>query len=226
LTHHARKTIEVYSRGFQESAVINHGINQSFFDVKPKLNKNNKEAFKVVYISNAAMYKHQWHVVEALNMLVNSGLNVELLLVGGGQGKAQELLECSLNKFDPERRFVSQLPFVNNNEIPKILSESDLFLFASSCENMPITLMEGMASGLPIVCSQRGPMPEVLQDGGVYFDPENSKSIRDAIFTVFNDKQLKSQIRMISRERASNFTWEKCAHETWSLISQIAYKNR
>ena len=50
--------------------------------------------------------------------------------------------------------------------MPEYLSKSNIFIFASSCENMPITLIEGMASGLPIACSDRGPMPEVLQDGG------------------------------------------------------------
>ena len=65
--------------------------------------------------------------------------------------------------------------------MPEYLSKSNIFIFASSCENMPITLIEGMASGLPIACSDRGPMPEVLQDGGVYFNPEDCKSIVFAI---------------------------------------------
>ena len=45
-------------------------------------------------------------------------------------------------------------------------------IFASSCESSSCVLIENMASGLPIACSNRGPMPEVLKDGGVYFDPE------------------------------------------------------
>ena len=43
------------------------------------------------------------------------------------------------------------------------------------------TLIESTCVGLPIACSNRGPMPEVLEDGGVYFDPENTQSIKRSI---------------------------------------------
>jgi glycosyltransferase involved in cell wall biosynthesis len=62
-----------------------------------------------------------------------------------------------------------------------LLLKSDIFVFASSCENMPNTLIEGMAAGLKIACSSRGPMPEVLKDAGYYFDPESPVSISKAI---------------------------------------------
>ena len=52
--------------------------------------------------------------------------------------------------------------------------DADLGLFASSCENMPNILLETMGAGLPIACSNRQPMPEILKNGGEYFDPEKS----------------------------------------------------
>ena len=73
--------------------------------------------------------------------------------------------------------FVSQKEFVANGNIPDYLARSDLFIFASSCENLPITMLEAMASGIPICCSNRGPMPEVLGREGCYFDPEVPASI-------------------------------------------------
>ena len=56
--------------------------------------------------------------------------------------------------------------------LPEHLREAELFVFASSCENLPNILIEGMAAGLPIACSRRPPMPEVLGDAGESFDPE------------------------------------------------------
>jgi len=67
----------------------------------------------------------------------------------------------------PAREFITQTGVVPPNDLATLLAEFDLFIFASSCENMPNTLLEGMASDLPIACSNRGPMPEVLRDGGV-----------------------------------------------------------
>ena len=50
-----------------------------------------------------------------------------------------------------------------------------------------------MCLGLPIACSDRGPMPEVLNGAGVYFDPENIQSIKKSIEKIIIDKELKKE---------------------------------
>src|SRR5690606_24895104 len=127
--------------------------------------------------SNAAPYKHQWHVVEAIAKARAQGADLSLFLVGGGKGAAQQRLEDAIKRHDPKGEFVKQVEFLEHAKIPAVIAEADVFVFASSCENLPITLLEGMAAGLPIACSDRGPMPEVLQDGGAYFDPEDPEAI-------------------------------------------------
>ena len=51
--------------------------------------------------------------------------------------------------------------------------KSDIFVFASNSETFGITLLEAMSQAVPIVCSNQSSLPEVLQDGGLYFDPSN-----------------------------------------------------
>ena len=85
------------------------------------------------------------------------------------EGKALKDLNKQISKSDPKKSFVKQIEFVNHDLLPGLLSNSHICIFASSCENMPNSLVEGMASGLPIACSDRGPMPEILKkDGGLY----------------------------------------------------------
>ena len=75
---------------------------------------------------------------------------------------------------DPRRTFVRPIGAGEHGQQPPgVLSKANLFIFASSCENMPNTLLEGMASGLPIACSDRGPMPETLQDRGILSMPRS-----------------------------------------------------
>ena len=69
-------------------------------------------------------------------------------------------------------------------------NDHDIFVFPSSCENMPNILIEAMASGLPIVCSDRGPMPEVLGDGGSYFNPDSIDSIVNALELTIGNKLI------------------------------------
>jgi glycosyltransferase involved in cell wall biosynthesis len=91
-------------------------------------------------------------------------------------------------------------------------------VFASSCENMPNTLVEGMASGLPIACSNRGPMPEILQDGGVYFNPESANSIAAAIEELLVNDDRRTSIARRARELAAQYSWQRCAEETWEFL--------
>ena len=131
---------------------------------------------------------------ERFRCLRSRGFDLELVLAGGGRGRAARLLEKEIADDDPAGHFVKCLGFVPHDDLPSLLAGADLFVFASSCENMPNTLVEAMAVGLPIACSNRGPMPEVLRDGGVYFDPENPESIATAIETLIRDPELRISV--------------------------------
>lgn len=112
-------------------------------------------------------------------------------------------------------------------QYPNSYSDRMFFIFASSCENLPNTLVEAMAAGLPIACSDRGPMPEVLQKGGVYFNPEDSVSIFEALKKIIENKTVRENIAEISLERSQLYSWERCARETWQYLVDIYdYKSK
>ena len=83
---------------------------------------------------------------------------------------------------------------------------------------MPNTLIEGMASGIPIICSNRGPMPEVLRDGGIYFDPENIDSIVDSVIKIINNKKLRENMVIKSANISNLYSWARCSSETLRFI--------
>jgi glycosyltransferase involved in cell wall biosynthesis len=86
---------------------------------------------------------------------------------------------------------------------------------------MPNTLVEAMAAGLPIACSNRGPMPEVLEDGGVYFDPEDPGSIAGAIEDLITDPGKRTRMAARAKELSRQYSWTRCARETFSFIVKI-----
>jgi glycosyltransferase involved in cell wall biosynthesis len=75
-----------------------------------------------------------------------------------------------------------------------------------------------MAGGLPIACSDRGPMPEVLRDGGTYFDPEDSASIADAVAGIIGDAGVRETIARRAKELSAGYSWARCAGETWTFL--------
>ena len=129
-------------------------------------------------------------------------------------------LENQIKKSDPQSEFVELKSYLPYEDIPKEHADADIFVFASSCENMPNTLIEAMAAGMPIVCSNRGPMPEVLKDGGIYFDPENFDSIAIAIEQLFENKLLRDKLAKKAELLSRRYSWKKCANETWVFLKE------
>jgi len=231
LTNYAARTIQGVTGELRRVAVIPHGVGENFKQTTPAgawLDEAGRE-IRCLYVSNAEMYKHQWMVVRAVGSLRRNGYNVSLLLVGGGMGSPQKLLDEELARIDPQREFIETRGFVHHNEIPGLLAQADLFVFASSCENMPNTLVEAMASGLPIACSDRGPMPEVLEDGGVYFDPENPDSIAAAIESIIINRDMRILIAKRAKELSKQYSWQRCKSETFgylrACIKTVSYNN-
>ena len=220
LTKYASKVIQKSTGLLNRIKCIPHGVGLNFrlLQLDHMWPNDSIEPIRCIYISNAEMYKHQWVVVQAISILRTNGHNITLQLIGGGEGKAQKLLEESINKYDPDASFVEVIDFISHNKVPEYLSKSNIFIFASSCENMPITLIEGMASGLPIACSDRGPMPEVLQDGGVYFNPEDCKSIVFAVEKIIYNHSLRKYISKRAKKLSNKYSWKRCADQTWAFI--------
>lgn len=225
LTEYARTVIQRSTGVLAHSTVINHGINEEFVQfARPRGGLSLADKVRTLYVSNAAPYKHQWHVVDAIARLRKMRVDVSLLLVGGGAGRAQERLRRAIQENDPAGEFVTQLPFADNASIPRLLADADIFVFASSCESMPITLIEAMASGIPIACADRGPMPEILSHAGVYFDPEDPETIAGAILRLISDSALRAGVSANAARLAREYTWAKCASDTWRFLYQCATK--
>lgn len=222
LTQYAAEVIQKSCGTLKNVQLIPHGISDHFRirAEESHKKKNSQEAFNLLYVSNTDFYKHQWHVVEAVEILRAQGHNVSLRLVGGGVGRPHKRLQEQIKSSDPCGKFIEALPFVPHEDIPTHHALADIFIFASSCENMPNTLIEAMAAGLPIASSNRGPMPEVLKDGGVYFDPENSQSIASALLELLVDDDLRVRLSNRAFELSSKYSWSRCAEQTWNFLGE------
>ena len=226
LTRYAANVIQQSCGSLPSIAFIPHGVGAEFKQAEqihawPKMDEH---PIRCIYVSNAEMYKHQWVVVRAIAALRKRGYDLMLTLVGGGKGRAQNLLQEEIAALDPDGMFVEQLDFLPQTALPVHLANANLFIFASSCENMPVTLLEAMAVGLPIASSNRGPMPEVLADGGVYFDPEDAESIAGAVEQIVTDEALRTRIAKRAKELSAQYSWQRCSDETFAFVADSALR--
>ena len=223
LTNYAANRIQLYTGPLKHYTCIAHGVDATFKQINPQAvwPEKKERAIECLYVSPIWEYKHQAELVRATKVLRTRGHNVTLTLTGGGNREGQALLEQEMQRTDPDRSFVQILDFVPHADIPKLIANADLFVFASSVETFGITLLEAMTIGMPIACSNRSSLPETLQDGGVYFDPQNDQSIAEAIETLIEDAPLRQRLAARAKQLAEPYSWQRCAAQTWNYIAQI-----
>ena len=210
--------------------IIPHGLNSRFIK-SPKAQHfidefDHSHPYRVLYVSIIDQYKHQWHVVEAIAALRNQGLPIVLDLVGPAYPAALKRLDQSIARLDADRQWVYYHGSINHSNIHTYYADANLGLFASSCENMPNILLETMASGLPIACSNRGPMPEILGKGAVYFNPENSLDIARALREIIESSELRTKLSQMSSQLSRNYSWSRCAEDTFKFLTEVAVRNK
>jgi glycosyltransferase involved in cell wall biosynthesis len=230
LTRYARDVIAPILKSARALAtIIPHGVEARFAraprEQLPASSYGQGRPFRILYVSIVNVYKHQWHVAEAVARLCAQGVPVTLDLVGPAYPPALARLEKTLVRLGPAARCVRYHGPVAHATLPEFYAAADLCLFASSCENMPNILLEGMASGLPVACSNRGPMPEVLGSAGVYFDPEDPEDIAGAVRTLIESAELRARLARESFARAQDFSWERCADETLGFLARVAQRS-
>lgn len=206
--------------------IINHGISKEFkkepFKQKLLSDYTFSKTFKFLYVSTIFQYKHQCNVVEAISRLRNKGLPLSLTLVGSiGQKEIGENLSEKIRLVDPEGLFITWHQNVGLTKVADFYHTSDAFIFASSCENMPNILIEAMASSLPIVCSSSKPMPEFLENAGLYFNPTNIQDLENALIKLINNPDLRTLLANRSLEYSNKYSWEICADSTYQFLSNF-----
>lgn len=226
LSRYARDTVLPFLRcNSKNITVIPHGIDNGFY-LSPRTagslsSYSFTNPFRVLYVSAIHVYKHQWNVAKAVVFLRKKGFPIIIDFVGESYKPSFVRLRRVMNDLDPTNEFLHYKGYYGYEHLPRLYQEADAFVFASSCENLPNILLEAMASGLPIACSNRGPMPEVLGASAVYFDPEKSEEIELALQKLLENPDLRYRLASEAYTKAKNYSWEDCARKTFSFISSV-----
>jgi len=207
----------------KKKEIIHHGVSPRFIgEVKKQLSIENysfKDPYKIVYVSTVHVYKHQWNVVKAIAQLRKRGLPLELYLIGGVTFEpAEKLLLQTILKEDPTSDFVNYIGHIPYEEIENYYKKADGIIYASTCENMPNTLIESMASGVPIACSDKQPMPEFLEEGGYYFNAKSPDSIAHALEEMVLNPERRLEMAEKNIIRSEKYRWSKTSTETFNFI--------
>ena len=110
---------------------------------------------------------------------------------------------------------------INNDELMELYNESILFVFPSFFEGFGLPVLEAMACGTPVICSDKSSLPEVGGDAVLYCNPYEISDIKHKIELVISDKVLQNRMAQKGLKRANGFSWDKAAHEHIKLFEEL-----
>ncbi|HVQ16380.1 MAG TPA: glycosyltransferase family 4 protein, partial [Vicinamibacterales bacterium] len=151
------------------------------------------------YVGRLDPKKGAEYLIEAVHLLIARGCRVKLVLVGTGWYR--ERLEPLVARLG----IADRVEFLGHrNDVMTLARDFDVFVLPSLSEGMPLTIIEMMAVGVPVIATRVGGIPEQIEDGvsGLLVEVRNSQQIAEQIWKLLHDPQLAQRMTRAARERA------------------------
>jgi glycosyltransferase involved in cell wall biosynthesis len=195
--------------------VVYHGIDSSFQmytaeRISPVLKKYNLPANYVLCVGNVTPVKNHLTAVRALAN-EKSRTDVHLVIAGDLKNAYAQRVREEIQAHGLSQR-VSLLGFVGGTDLIALMSGAKLLLFPSLTEGGPITMLEALKCGLPIVASKRGEMWNTGKDCCLFVeDPVDDKNFSAQMMNILHSDVLREEMRQKALMKAGEFSWEKAA---------------
>jgi len=157
------------------------------------------------------------YLIEAAHLL-NSKFKIQnskFLIIG--DGKQRSLLEALIKKYNLENTvfLLGQIP-----DAYKYLKAFDIFVLPSLKEGFPWIILEAMAAEIPIIATNVGAIPEIIENGkeGILIEPKNSQILAEKFFWFLNNQGRAKKMGIKAREKVKKFSLQKMLKETEFLL--------
>jgi glycosyltransferase involved in cell wall biosynthesis len=136
-----------------------------------------------------------------------------LLVIPGYSTPYEQMLRAQIAALGIEHR-VRLLPWVSDADREGLYALASAFVFPSLYEGFGLPVLEAMARGLPVACSNAASLPEVAGEAALLFDPTDTRAMAAAIDRLLSDRDEAERLRVAGRQRAARFTWAATAGGT------------
>jgi glycosyltransferase involved in cell wall biosynthesis len=181
--------------GDERIVVVDNGIDTVTFCPK----RTAYDPPRILYAGVLSPRKGVLDLVRASELLTERGVKHELWLAGGTPGEGAHA-EALVRGVATAARFLGVRPHA---EMPNLYRNSDIFCLPSWWEAMPLSVLEAMASSLPVVASRVGDIPRAVEDGvtGRLVAPRDPEALADALETLVRDANLRANMGLAGRKR-------------------------
>ncbi len=182
----------------------------------------------LLYVGTLHPRKNLVRLVQAFNMIVQSPVsgfqspisNLQLVLAGQKGWLYDELLSKVRRLGLADRVLLTG--YVPRDDLAALLSGARAFVYPSLYEGFGLPVLEAMACGTPVICSNVSSLPEVAGDAALLVDPLDIEVLAQALHDVITDDGLGRELVARGYRQIERFSWRRCAQETLQVFDKIA----
>jgi glycosyltransferase involved in cell wall biosynthesis len=191
--------VEEYHLNPDSIPVIINGIDLS--KCKPKENNDVHGNFKILHIGRFSEQKNHMGLLSAFRSFHDNHPDSELWLIGDGE------LRLAAEEFVRENNLSQAVQFLGlQSNVHSFLHDADVFALPSNYEGIPMTLIEAMGTGLPVVATRVGGIPDMLDDNSALLVPVDVNAVADAFEQYYCDEGLRKKHGLTAGEYAVRFS--------------------
>ena len=219
-----RELLQYYKVKEAKIRVIHNGVNVDKF--KPAVDKLkakielgfNPEDKAILSVGRLYARKGLFTLIESMAMVKRKFKNAKFIIAGKGLSNEMKKLVRYATKLEVKDHIVFT-GYFPDKKLPKLYQAADIFAFFTFYENLPFAVLEAMSTGLPVVTTTVGGIPEMIDSGknGFLVEPANSRALANRILYYLEHPEVASEMGLLARETVEN-------HFDWRLIVKKVVK--
>jgi alpha-1,3-rhamnosyl/mannosyltransferase len=172
----------------------------------------------VLYVGSNKPHKNLVRLVEAWSHLTQYEIRFTLVITGIWDPRYPQARQLAEARGLENVRWLGPVP---EADLPALYSAAAVFVFPSLYEGFGLPVLEAMACGAPVACSDTSSLPEVVGDAALTFFPTDPYAIAGALSRLLQDADLRADLRERGLRQAARFSWRRTAEETLALYRHI-----
>lgn len=173
----------------------------------------------MLYIGNAYPHKNIERLISAFKIVLQKQPELHLVLVGKID-YFYKRLQRLVKELNIEKNVIFA-GYVSDSELSWLYTHGLVYAFPSLSEGFGLPGLEAMTHSLPVISSNKEPLPEIYGSAALYFNPEDINEMARAILQVVQSKELREELKKAGRFQVKKYSWDRCAKQTLEVYKNV-----